>query len=137
MSSAIADTSFVIAVAVATDQHHKNCVAIYKQYTTIYLPQTTLAETAYLITRESGNRATALFLRSLSLSRFSVVALTLSDVERTATLLDMYYDARLDFVDATIVAVAERLTITRVLTLDRRDFSIVRPQHVNYLEILP
>ncbi|MFN4862237.1 MAG: VapC toxin family PIN domain ribonuclease, partial [Pseudanabaena sp.] len=45
--------------------------------------------------------------------------------------------SQLDFVDAVIVAIAERLRITRVLTLDRRDFSIMRPRHCDYFEILP
>jgi predicted nucleic acid-binding protein len=38
-------------------------------------------------------------------------------------------DARRDFVDALIAAIAERLNITRVLTLDRRDFQLIRPKH--------
>lgn len=34
-------------------------------------------------------------------------------------------------------AVAERLKITHILTLDRRDFHIVRPAHSPHFEILP
>jgi predicted nucleic acid-binding protein len=48
-----------------------------------------------------------------------------------------YSDNQLDFTDAAIVAIAERLDITRVYTLDRRDFSIIRPSHCNYFELLP
>ncbi|MDJ1182374.1 hypothetical protein PMH09_04135 [Roseofilum sp. BLCC_M143] len=49
------------------------------------------------------------------------------------------YDSypRLDFVDASIAAVAERINVTRILTLDRRDFTILRPRHCDYFEILP
>jgi predicted nucleic acid-binding protein len=36
-----------------------------------------------------------------------------------------------------IVAIAERLNITRVLTLDRRDFQLIRPKHCSAFEILP
>ncbi|AKV66261.1 hypothetical protein VL20_1074 [Microcystis panniformis FACHB-1757] len=43
----------------------------------------------------------------------------------------------LDFTDAAIIAIAERLTITRVYTLDRRDFSIIRPSHCDYFELFP
>jgi predicted nucleic acid-binding protein len=35
------------------------------------------------------------------------------------------------------MAVAERYEITRILTLDRRDFEIVRPAHIAHFEILP
>jgi hypothetical protein len=29
------------------------------------------------------------------------------------------------------------MNITRILTVDRRDFSIVRPRHVEHFELLP
>lgn len=48
-----------------------------------------------------------------------------------------YRDAELDFVDCCLTALAERLNITRICTFDRRDFSIIRPKHTDYLELLP
>ena len=36
-----------------------------------------------------------------------------------------------------LVAVAERLKIRRVLTLDRRHFEMIRPRHCASFEILP
>jgi predicted nucleic acid-binding protein len=39
--------------------------------------------------------------------------------------------------DAAIVAIAKRLTITGVYTLDRRDFSVIRPRNCDYFELLP
>jgi predicted nucleic acid-binding protein len=52
-------------------------------------------------------------------------------------ILDQYADARIDFGDATIVALAERLGITRILTTDQRHFRLFRPRHCTALEILP
>jgi predicted nucleic acid-binding protein len=40
-------------------------------------------------------------------------------------------------VDASVVATAERLGERQVMTLDRRHFSVVRPQHAEALELLP
>lgn len=37
-------------------------------------------------------------------------------------ILEQYADSQLDFTDAALVTIAERLNITRVHTLDRRDF---------------
>jgi len=51
--------------------------------------------------------------------------------------MQQYASANLDFVDCCIMALSERLNIVQVGTLDRRDFSIFRPKHVDYLEILP
>jgi hypothetical protein len=35
------------------------------------------------------------------------------------------------------MAQAERLNIARIATFDRRDFSVFRPKHCEYLELLP
>ncbi|MBC7813792.1 MAG: PIN domain-containing protein [Burkholderiales bacterium] len=134
---AIADTSYVVAVTVQTDQWHEKCLAIHRQHNLIYLPQTTLAEVAYLIGREGGNLAVWQFLSELPTSKYRLVALDPDDLMRTAEILKQYADARLDFVDATVMAVAERMDISRILTLDQRDFSIVRPRHRDYFELLP
>ena len=52
-------------------------------------------------------------------------------------ILEAYADLRIDFVDTTIVAVAERLKVTRVLTLDRRHFRVIRPSHCDTFTLLP
>jgi predicted nucleic acid-binding protein len=49
----------------------------------------------------------------------------------------LHADARIGFVDASAVALAERLGVSRILTLDRRDFGLVRPRHVGAFLILP
>jgi len=43
----------------------------------------------------------------------------------------------LGVVDASIVAVAERLVVTTVATLGRRHFSVMRPAHCHAFELLP
>ena len=135
--TAVADTGFVLAVTVATDEAHAACVSVYQQQRHIYLPQTTLAEIAYMLTRVGGNRLVARFLLSLERTKYRIVALGADDIRRTAEILERYADSRVDFVDATIAAVAERLDIVRVLTVDQRDFRILRPRHCEHFEILP
>ena len=46
-------------------------------------------------------------------------------------------DSKIDFMDCAVVAVAERLNISRILTVDQRDFRILRPKHIPAFEILP
>jgi len=136
-TTGIADTGFVLAVAISTDAQHAACLAIYRQQQSIYLPQSTLAEVAYLLMRAGGNTVTARFLSGLSKTKYRLVALEAADVSRSAELLLQYSDVRVDFVDISLVALAERLNVTRILTLDRRDFQIVRPRHCAYFELLP
>lgn len=54
-----------------------------------------------------------------------------------ADLVDTYADFPLGTTDAAIIAVAERLGVTEVATLDRRHFHAVRLRHVDALSLLP
>jgi uncharacterized protein len=66
-----------------------------------------------------------------------VESTTIEDLIRVRQILEKYADNQLDFTDAAIVAMAERLAINRVYTLDRRDFSILSPKHCDYFELFP
>jgi predicted nucleic acid-binding protein len=134
---AIVDTGFVLAVESRTDKHHIACRRLYQQSAYIYMPQSVLNEVAYFLTKEYGNQVTSRFLKQLPRSKYILTRLEDWDIDRTADLLAEYADSRIDFVDATVIALAERLNIAQILTLDRRDFGIVRPSHIAHFEILP
>lgn len=46
-------------------------------------------------------------------------------------------DKELGAVDASVVAIAERLGVREIATLDRRHFSVVRPRHADVFSIVP
>ena len=77
------------------------------------------------------------FVSSMTPNTVQVEPLIPEDLVRVHEVLEQYADNQLDFTDAAIVATAERLNITRVYTLDRRDFSVIRPSHCDYFELLP
>lgn len=54
-----------------------------------------------------------------------------------ADLVVTYGDLPLGTTDAAVVAVAERLKVTDVATLDWRHLTVVRPGHVDALTLLP
>lgn len=134
---AIADTSFIVAIENKLDQHHQRCRRVFEQEKLIYLPQSVLNEVCYLLTKAGGNQAAASFLHRLPKINMLLTSLQAGDLARTADILVKYADSRVDFVDASIVAIAERLNVTRILTLDQRDFNILRPTHVDRFELLP
>lgn len=101
------------------------------------VPITVLPEVCYLLERRLGGMAELAFVRALARDEITVQPVNAADLERAADLLEKYGDLRLGFVDATVVALAERLNITRLLTLDRRHFSVVRPKHARAFELLP
>jgi predicted nucleic acid-binding protein len=96
-----------------------------------------ITEVAYLLARDIGNDAAADFVSSLANTELILEAPLAEDYLRSAEILRQYADANLDFVDDFIAATAERLNIRRLLTLDRRDFQLIRPRHCDSFELLP
>ena len=133
----IADTGFIVALLNQSDVRHQDVAPIYQQHPSIFFPQTVLAEVAYLLGRDAGISTVIAFLKGLPKSRFRVIALTDIDLNRIAEILTKYADSRIDFVDASVMAVAERFGIPTILTLDQRDFRLFRPQHCQSFELLP
>jgi hypothetical protein len=103
----------------------------------LVLPVVVLPEVCYLIASRLGHQAMCRFVSSMTPNAVQVESLTTEDLVRVYQILEQYSDNQLDFTDAAIVTIAERLNITRVYTLDRRDFSIIRPSHCDYFELLP
>ncbi len=90
-----------------------------------------------MLARESGAEVEALFLTAVADGDFELVDLTTADLRRAAQLVRTYADMPLGTTDATVIAVAERLGVREVATLDRRRFSVVRPGHVEAFTLLP
>jgi predicted nucleic acid-binding protein len=134
---AVADSSYVIAIANSGDRRHADCRQVHKQFGRIYVPIVSVTEIAYILRREVGSAAVPRFINGLAASKYQVVSLNDTDLLRVADLLIHYADSRLDFVDLSVAAVAERLELDTILTLDRRDFQIVRPRHRDHLTLLP
>jgi len=57
--------------------------------------------------------------------------------QRLAATESPHEPSRLGASDASLVALGERLGATRIATLDRRDFTVVRPRHAAAFELLP
>jgi uncharacterized protein len=137
METVIADTGFIVALTNSNDSRHAEVRPAYTKQQHILLPQTVLVEVAYLLGRDAGIAVVVAFLRGLPASRFIVIELTDQDIARTAAILEQYADSSVDFVDANVMAIAERLNITTVLTIDQRDFRLFRPKHCESFRLLP
>jgi len=128
----------VVALLNRLDVAHEAVRSVYVGLQgNVLLPQTVLVEVAYLVGRDAGIGTVVAFLRGLPFSKFKLTALTGRDVERVAEILEQYRDSRVDFVDATVMAVAERVMCKTILTLDQRDFRVFRPRNLGYFDLLP
>jgi len=94
-----------------------------------------VAEATYLVGSRLGPRIEARFLRGLE--SFDVDAPPPQDWPRMAALVERYQDLPLGGTDASVVAAAERLRAEIIMTLDKRDFGVVRPRHVKSFRLLP
>ena len=103
----------------------------------LIVPSPVVPEVCYLLLEYLGAEAETQFLRSLSGQELLLEHFSTADLGRAIQILEQYRDAEFGMVDATLMAMAERLKIMTVLTIDRRDFSIYRPQHCPALRLVP
>jgi predicted nucleic acid-binding protein len=130
------DTGALYALADSDDAWHERMRAFIEEEPRILLvPVTVLPETAYLLRSRLGPEAENLFIESVAAGELSLEGLKSPDVARSADLMKRY--EFLGFVDASIVAIAERLRLAALVTTDRRDFRRVRPKHLKAFELLP
>lgn len=133
----LVDTGPLVAAADADDANHRRCVRFFATaQRPLLVASSVVPEVCYLLARHLGTAAEAAFLRAFP-EELSLQELTTSDVRRAADLVEQYGDLPLGMVDASLVAIAERLGLRTVATLDRRHFSLVRPRHVTAFELVP
>jgi uncharacterized protein len=133
---AIVDTSALYAAADRDDRDHaRSLAALQHSGLRRIIPALVVAETTYLIGRRLGPTAEAGFLAALP--RLDVLLPEPDDWNRIAELVREYADFPLGGTDASIVALAERLAVDVIITLDRRHFSAVRPRHCASFRLLP
>ena len=137
--SFLLDSGFLYAQLNGKDDHHAAVSAASKiaEREPIILPIPAITEVTYLLQRDLGIEAVATFLETLSETNFILETPTTEDYKRAAEILRKYNDANIDFVDAIIVSIAERLNVTKILTVDRRHFGAFKPRHCKAFEILP
>lgn len=133
----LADTSFLLALFNKKDPLHKRAVADVNLDADILVPQVALVEVTYLLSQRIGISASIGFLTYFIQSQMPLIPLEIADLSRARDIMAAYSDNRFDFVDCCVMALAERLQVTKIYTFDRRDFSVFRPQHTDYLELLP
>jgi predicted nucleic acid-binding protein len=134
----VADTGPLYALVDASDAWHKRVVEWWrKNREPVVVPVCVLPEVCYLLHTRISQQAEAAFVRSITNGEFVVESLEAEDVARAEALIRKYADLELGFVDATVIATAERLDAIEVVTTDRRHFSAVRPRHVGEFRLSP
>ncbi|MFC4057341.1 type II toxin-antitoxin system VapC family toxin [Planomonospora corallina] len=133
----VIDSGPLVAAVNSRDNHHDACARLLRTHPgPLLVPATVLTEVCQLVEKRQGSKAEAAFLGSFG-SGLTLVDLTSEDLTRMGVLVERYASLPLGAVDASVVAISERLGITEVATLDRRHFTVVRPRHRGAFLLLP
>lgn len=136
--SLVLDTGIVYALIDSDDPYHDACrELIGGAREELVLPAPTLVEIDYWCRKVAGPDAFQLLVDDIVAGSYRLVELEPRGYQRAAALEAQYADLRLGLVDAAVIATCEQLGETKVATLDRRHFSVVRPAHCERLTILP
>jgi uncharacterized protein len=134
----ILDTGPLLAALDAADPDHDRCAALLTDTDQdLLVPVLVLAELDYWCARRLSPNAWLIFLEDVLAGAYRVEAPTATDLSRCRELQARYRDLELGVVDASVIALAERLEEPKVATLDQRHFRAVRPAHVAAFELLP
>ncbi len=134
----VIDTGPIVALLDGDDEAHERCAELLsstREWRVI--PSPVLPEVDALCRRYQAREAFARLLENVRRGAILVEDLLPEDYERVLELLETYRELRVGFVDAAVLAVVERLGETKLATLDRRHFGVMRPRHVGALELLP
>lgn len=128
----------LLAAADRSDPAHERCRELLESHPgPLITTELVLAETGWLLDRQLSPVAEAALYRSVADGEIVVEHLSPADWKRIAALTEQYADQPLGGVDAGLIAVAERLGLTTIATLDQRHFGVVRPDHAEVLTLIP
>jgi len=138
MAAILVDTGILYAMADIDDAWHEPAKTFLQTATDmLVVPITVLPEICYLLNTYLGQDSEKKLIASVNQGEFSIESLTHEDFRRSFQLLETYSDMNIGFVDASVISIAERLKIRRILTTDRKHFSIIRPRHCQTFDLLP
>lgn len=132
----LVDAGPLVAVLSRRDRHHQACLEVLKEIRrpllSTWMPVT---EAMYLL--DFSIAAQGALLEMIERGTLQILELVREDLAAMHKLMRKYRDQPMDFADASLVQVADRLSLTEIFTLDRRDFDVYRLSRNRAFRILP
>jgi uncharacterized protein len=121
----IMDTGPWVALIDRSEARHKKCIEWLRQFEGhIFSSEAVLTEVLYLLNFSSKAQSAAIdFILN---GAITLVPLSLESLKKTKKLMEKYKDIPMDYADATLVCLAEDLSINHVITFDSKHFGIYR-----------
>jgi uncharacterized protein len=134
--SALIDTGAILAMLDRNDRWHAACV---ESFQALRLPLLTseavLTELFHLI--GEGVREVEAAWRFVRSGAVTIGTITNSDLTVLHPLMSKYRDRPMDFADATLVRLAQRESLSLILTVDHDDFETYRIDGRRKFRIVP
>lgn len=133
----IADTGFWIALMHRGDRNHGAAVGAFSNVNEPLITTTAvMVETCYLLQREFGARGAVRFVNEVDQGLAELFEICADDLSRISSLMKRYSSLPMDFADASLVLLAEKLGHGRILSTDKRDFGTYRWKNTRPFENL-
>ncbi len=134
----VLDTGPLYATLDRSDAQYRRCLDLLQAVAEpLVIPAPILIEVDWLVHTRLHTGVFLALLDDIVAGAYLVEDLQPQDYRRIRELTDRYADADVGFVDAAVLAVVERLNEPKLATLDYRHFRILRPRHVETLQLLP
>lgn len=137
MKPVLIDTGPLVSYLDEADSEHERVAAWLGDFTGVLCTTSAVVtEAMHLLKSDShGPRRLAEFVQAARIQVFD--ATQPEQLLSAVTLIEKYEDVPMDFADATLVLLGERLGATQIVTLDRRGFLTFRTRKRKSFEILP
>jgi predicted nucleic acid-binding protein len=134
--AALVDAGFMVALLHSSDERHPLCVRVFQNtMLPLLTSEAVLTELFFLLASRRIQPAGAWrFVRSGAITLASIAT---SDLPEIQELMVRYDDRPMDFADATLVHLAQRESLSTVLTVDHDDFEAYRIGGRKRFTILP
>jgi len=135
---AIIDTSAIISLVDRSSEHHHSLADIInKENYRLIIPSPVIPEACYMLNKKFGISVEIKFIEEIISVNFHIEIIKFLDLARIVEILKKYNNLDIGYVDGAIIAIAERLKINRIFTLDRKHFNSLIPLGFDYFEIYP
>ena len=130
------DTGPIIALFDASDKYHETCIKNLKKINEPLISSWPVLTEAFYILGFSWKAQDHLW-EFISRGGMDIPSLGSKHIKRCRELMEKYKDLPMDLADASLVALAEDKDISKVFTLDHRDFNIYRLGKRKRFKLIP
>jgi len=134
----VADTSGLLAYFNSQEPQHGAVSTVIDQSTVgIVVSPFVIAELDYLVFSRLGVEAELTVGRALTSGAYVLPQFDAEALEVAYGVVDRYRDQAIGLTDASLVVLADRFSTTKVLTLDRRHFEVLRTLDGRTFDVIP